>query len=187
MMPAGPGADFVLVQPHVALFGLELGFNAPPGAAHVGQGFQRSVLGSVGQVVAGFAAVQILAIDRPEDLARLALLGYPHSRCAVTVGTRSLAARRYRNLPPGLCRQRGWATSRKRNRQPPTLPGDARWPGPVPASPGPARSCLDTPAAPQAPPPPHNAQHPMSIPAADTAAGPPTPDLWAPHGPETPP
>ena len=39
VMPAGPGASFVLIEAHVALLGLELGFNAPAGAAHIGQGF----------------------------------------------------------------------------------------------------------------------------------------------------
>ena len=36
MMPAGPGPGLVLVQSHVALFGLELRFDAPSGAAYIG-------------------------------------------------------------------------------------------------------------------------------------------------------
>ena len=40
MVPASPGAGLVLVQSNVALLSLELGFDVPSGAAHVGQGFQ---------------------------------------------------------------------------------------------------------------------------------------------------
>ena len=78
MMPARPGAGLVLIQPHVAFFSLELGFNAPPRPSHVGQGLQGSVLRRVGQVVAGLAAVPVPAADGPVDFARLPLTGRPH-------------------------------------------------------------------------------------------------------------
>ena len=61
------GAGLVFVQAHVALLGLELGFNAPAGAAHIGQGLQRCIWGCVGQVVTGLAAVRVLAINRPQE------------------------------------------------------------------------------------------------------------------------
>ena len=63
VMPARPSAGLVLVQTHVALLSFELGLNAPPGASHVCQGLQRGSLQSVGQVVAGFAAFQVTAVD----------------------------------------------------------------------------------------------------------------------------
>ena len=78
MMPAGPGARLVLVQPHVALFSLEFGLNPPPGTAHAGQGLQGSVFRSVGQIVAGLAAVQVPAVNCPEDFAGLPSARYPH-------------------------------------------------------------------------------------------------------------
>ena len=61
--PPECGSGIVLVQTHVALLSFELGLNAPPGASHVCQGLQRGSLQSVGQVVAGFAAVQVTAVD----------------------------------------------------------------------------------------------------------------------------
>ena len=42
------------------------------------QSLQHCVFGSVGQVVAGLAAVQVPAVDSPCPLARLALAGYPY-------------------------------------------------------------------------------------------------------------
>ena len=56
-------AGLVLVQPHVALLRLKLRFYTPPGASHVCQGLQRGILQSIGQVVAGFAAVQVPAVN----------------------------------------------------------------------------------------------------------------------------
>ena len=44
----------------------------PAGAAHTGQGLQGIVLGGVGQIVAGLAAVQVSAVDGPVDDGRLA-------------------------------------------------------------------------------------------------------------------
>ena len=40
VMPTRPGAGLVFIQSHVALLSFELGFNAPSGAAHIGQGRQ---------------------------------------------------------------------------------------------------------------------------------------------------
>ncbi len=101
VMPASPepapyliqGAGFVFVQAHVALLGLELSFNSPSGAAHVGQGFQWSVLRSVGEVVTGFAVVQVPAIDHPEDLGGLSFTRYPHPLGAEEAGARPRAVR----------------------------------------------------------------------------------------------
>ena len=86
VMPARPepapysirGAGLVLVQPHVALFRLKLRFYSPTGATHVGQGLQGSVLRSIGQVVAGFAAVQVPAVNGPVDVAGLPPAGWTH-------------------------------------------------------------------------------------------------------------
>ena len=77
-MPAGPTPGLVFVQPHIALFSLELGFDVPPGAAHLSQRFQGSLFRSVGQVVAGFASVQVAAVDGPVDFAGLPPAGWPH-------------------------------------------------------------------------------------------------------------
>ena len=68
MMPAPPGAGLVLIQPHVALLGFEFRLDAPSGAAHISQGFQGSVRRGVGQIVTGFAAVPVPAIDNPDQL-----------------------------------------------------------------------------------------------------------------------
>ena len=78
MMPAGPGARFVLVQPHVALLSLEFGLNAPSGTAHPDQGLQGSVFRSVGQIVSGLTVVQVPPVNRPEDFAGLPPSGRPH-------------------------------------------------------------------------------------------------------------
>ena len=77
VIPAGPSARLVFVQPHVALFGLEFGFNAPSRLAHVSQRVQGSVPRGVGQVVAGFATVQIPPEYGPELLAGLPPPGRP--------------------------------------------------------------------------------------------------------------
>ena len=74
VMPARPAPGLVLVQPHVALLRLKLRFNAPPGTAHVGQRLQGSVLGSIGQIVAGYTILKdnfwlILTIE-PSELSR---------------------------------------------------------------------------------------------------------------------
>ena len=57
--PAGPGTGLVLVQPNFALLGLEFGLDAPAGPSQVSQRLQGIVLEWVGQVVTGFAAVQV--------------------------------------------------------------------------------------------------------------------------------
>ena len=77
VMPARPGAGLVLVQSHVTLLRLELCFYTPPGTAHAGQGLQRCILRSIGQVVARFAAVQVPAVDSPVDLSGLAPVAGP--------------------------------------------------------------------------------------------------------------
>ena len=105
VMPACPAAGLVFAQPHIALFSLEFSLNAPPGTTHVGQGLQGSVFRSVGQVVAGFAAVQVPAVDSPCLLARLALPGYPHSLGAEHIAPRPLASLGHCYLPPSLIRQ----------------------------------------------------------------------------------
>ena len=104
-MPPRPGAGLVLVQSHVALLRLELRFNAPPGTAHAGQGLQGRVLGSVGQVVAGLAAVQVPAVDGPVDFARLPPAGWPRPLGAEPVAAGTLASLGHRYLPPGIPRQ----------------------------------------------------------------------------------
>ena len=78
MMPSHPASGLVLVQPHIAFFSLELGFNAPPRPSHVGESLQGSVLWGVGQVVAGLAAVPVPVVDGPVDFARLPPAGQPH-------------------------------------------------------------------------------------------------------------
>ena len=105
VVPAWPGAGLVIVQSHVALLRLELRFNAPPGTAHVGQRLQGSVLGSVGQIVAGLAAVQVPAVDGPVDFAGLPLAGWPHPLGAEPVAAGTLASLGHRYLPPGIPRQ----------------------------------------------------------------------------------
>ena len=65
---------------------------------------QGRVLGSVGQVVAGFTAIQVLAIDCPEDFTGLASLGCSDPLGAVTVGAWPLAAFGHRDLPPVIIR-----------------------------------------------------------------------------------
>ena len=77
MMPARPGAGLVLIQPHVAFFSLELGFNAPPRPSHVGQGLQGSVLRGVGQVVAGLAAVPVSRVNYICRLESISFAGSP--------------------------------------------------------------------------------------------------------------
>ena len=105
MMPASPAAGLVFVQPHVALFSLELCFNPPPRTAHIGQHFHRGVSGSVGNVVAGLAAVQVAAPDGPDLLAGLALPGCPHPPGVEHIAPRPLASLSHRYLPPSLLRQ----------------------------------------------------------------------------------
>ena len=104
-MPPSPGPGLVLVQSHVALLRLELRFNAPPGTAHVGQRLQGSVLGSVGQIVAGLTAVQVTAVAAPVDFAGLPPAGWPHPLGAEHIAPRTLGSLRHRYLPPGLLRQ----------------------------------------------------------------------------------
>ena len=87
VMPARPGAGLVLVQAYVAFLRLELRFYAPAGASHVCQGLQRGILRSVGQVVAGFAPVQVAAIDGPVDVAGLTPADWTHP-----LGTEPVAA-----------------------------------------------------------------------------------------------
>ena len=72
VMPTGPGAGLVFVHAHVALAGFELGFNGPPGPCHIGQRLERRLRGGVGQIVARFAAIQVLAVEDPTLRARLA-------------------------------------------------------------------------------------------------------------------
>ena len=105
MMPAGPGAGLVLVQSHVALLRLELRFNAPTEATHACQGLQRSVLRSVGQVVAGLAAVQVPAPDGSVDFAGLPPAGWPHPPGVEQIAAGTLASLRHSDLPLGLLRQ----------------------------------------------------------------------------------
>ena len=87
VMPASPGAGLVLVQPHVAFLRLELRFYTPTGSSHVCQGLQRGILRRIGQIVAGFAAVQIPAVNGPVDFAGLAPAGWTHP-----LGTEQVAA-----------------------------------------------------------------------------------------------
>ena len=105
VIPAGPSTRLVFVQPHIALFGLKFGFNAPSRPAHVSQCVQGSVLRGVGQVVAGFATVQIPPEYGPELLAGLPPPGYPDPLGAEHIGSRSLGTLRHRYLPPGSFRQ----------------------------------------------------------------------------------
>ena len=104
-MPAHPGAGLIFVQPHVAFFRLELGFDVPPGTAHISQGLQGSILRGVGQVVARLAAVQVTSPDGPDHLTGLAPLGNPHPPGAEHIAPRPLGSLRHRYLPPGLLRQ----------------------------------------------------------------------------------
>ena len=60
---------------------------------------------SVGQVVAGLAAVQVPAPDGPEDFAGLAPPGNPYPLGAEQVAAGTLASLGHRYLPPGLLRQ----------------------------------------------------------------------------------
>ena len=178
-MPARPGSGLVFIQPNVALLGLKLGFDAPPGASHVSEGFQGSVLRSVGQVVAGFAAIQVLTIDCPERFTRLPLPRHPNPLSAEAVDTRPLASLRQLYLPPRFFRQGlaalgyGLPLLTQRlgfARLPPSLIGRL-----APASPALTPSWNDTDAGLLAHPPPHIAQYPQSTPPADTAVCPPTP------------
>ena len=106
MMPSSPGAGLLPVQSHVALFGLELRFNAPSRTTHTGQGLQRGVLGSVGQVVAGLAAVQVPPVYGPEYFVGLPPAGWPHPLRTEPVAAGTLTPLGYCCLPPGLLRQR---------------------------------------------------------------------------------
>ena len=64
---------------HVAFLRLELRFYTPTGSSHVCQGLQRGILRCIGQIVAGFATVQIPAVNGPVDFAGLAPAGWTHS------------------------------------------------------------------------------------------------------------
>ena len=86
-MPSGPGARLMLVQHDTGLLSLELGLNVPPRTSHVGQGLQGSVLGRIGQVIAGFVAAQILAVHRPQHLPGLPVPGFPYPLGAEPVGS----------------------------------------------------------------------------------------------------
>ena len=65
VMSASPAPGLVFVQSQVAILSLELRFYAPPGIAHVRQGLQSCVFGSIGHVLTRLAAVQGPAIDSP--------------------------------------------------------------------------------------------------------------------------
>ena len=92
VMPARPSAGLVLVQPHVALLRLKLRFYTPPGASHVCQGLHRGILQSIGQVVAGFAAVQVPAVNGPVDFAGLPPACWTHPLSAEPVAAGILAS-----------------------------------------------------------------------------------------------
>ena len=77
VMPASPGAGLVLVQAYVLLFPSQTPFLYANGASHVCQGLQRGILRRSGQVVAGFAAVPVPAVDGPV-FAGLAPAGRSH-------------------------------------------------------------------------------------------------------------
>ena len=49
-VPAGPGADLVLVEADLALGGLEAGLDRPARAGHLHQVGERGAVGGVGQV-----------------------------------------------------------------------------------------------------------------------------------------
>ena len=68
------GAGLVLVQAYVAFLRLELRFYTPTGSRTRMPASPRGILRSIGQVVAGFAAVQVPAVDGPVDFAGLPLL-----------------------------------------------------------------------------------------------------------------
>ena len=75
----------------------------PPTYARVSN---RSILRSVGQVVAGFAAVQIPAVNGPVDFAGLPLAWLARTRWALKlVAAGTLASLGHRYLPPGILRQ----------------------------------------------------------------------------------
>ena len=63
------------------------------------------ILRSIGQVVAGFAAVPVPAVDGPVDFAGLAPAGRSHPLGAEKVAAWPLASLGHRNLTPGLLRQ----------------------------------------------------------------------------------
>ena len=114
LRPAGIGPRDDAIPPrcgsptrpaHVALLRLELRFYAPPGATHVCQGLQGRILRIVGQVVAGFAAVQVPAVNGPGDFAGLAPAGWTHPLRAEPAAAGTLASLGHRNLTPGLLRQ----------------------------------------------------------------------------------
>ncbi len=104
-MPARPSAGLVLVQPPVALPRLKIRFYTPPGASHLCQGLQRGILQSVGQVVAGFAAVQVPAVNGPVDFAGLPPAGWTHPLSAEPLAAGTLASLSHGYLTPGLLRQ----------------------------------------------------------------------------------
>ena len=90
VMPPRRCPGLVLIQPDVALFGFEFGFYKPPEPSRVGQSLQRGVQGSVGQIVAGLATVQVLAVDCPSHSTRLPVPGFPDPLGAEPGGSRSL-------------------------------------------------------------------------------------------------
>ena len=77
----------------------------PRAASYVCQGLQWGILRSVGQVVAGFAAIQIPAVNGPVDFAGLPPAGWTNPLSAEPVAAGTLASLGHRYLPPGLLRQ----------------------------------------------------------------------------------
>ena len=105
VMPTGPGAGFVFVHAHVALAGFARGCNGPPGPCHIGQRLERRLRGGVGQIVARFAAIQVLAVEDPTLRARLARGRSARPLGAEAVGAGALRALRHGHLLPRGGRQ----------------------------------------------------------------------------------
>ena len=177
VMPSRPCPGLVFVQTHIALFRLELRFNAPPGTAHVGQGLQGSIRWGVGQVVARLAAVHVTSPDGPDHLAGLAPPAIVRRCPPTSLGLRGAPRPWYAGLvrsvsgghtvkpagtswtyrvPSAASPSRKGGDIRKRRPRLPSQPSDGPAPRPAAASPGPTPSSSGSSAALPAPPPPHS-------------------------------
>src|SRR5438067_10880398 len=65
MVPAGPTAHLVLIQPRLSFGRLKLSLADPPGGRDLGQGQQWRVSGGIGQVVARLTAIEVAAQQQP--------------------------------------------------------------------------------------------------------------------------
>src|SRR5438093_176918 len=77
VVPAGPGPHLVFVHADVALLGLELRLDRPPGRRSPRQRRQLRVRRGVREVEAWLAAVPVLPIHHPEPHPRRPLAGLP--------------------------------------------------------------------------------------------------------------